>query len=68
MILSQITINVSVLFPPYRLFKSYSVFLFSDAEGEEQGVEQVEKKERKYKDNPKVLNQRKGRYPFIISY
>ena len=29
MILSQITINVSVLLPPYRLFKSYSVVLLS---------------------------------------
>ena len=29
MILSQITINLSVLFPPYRLFKSYSVVLLS---------------------------------------
>ena len=29
MILSQITINVTVLFPPYRLFKSYSVVVLS---------------------------------------
>ena len=29
MILSQIKINVSVLFPPYRLFKSYSVVILS---------------------------------------
>ena len=36
--------------------------LFSDAEEEEQGKEEVEKKERKYKHNPKVLNQRKGIY------
>ena len=36
--------------------------LFSDAEEEEQGKEEVEKKERKYKRNPKVLNQRKGIY------
>ena len=36
--------------------------LFSDAEEEEQGEEQVEKKERKYKHNPEVLNQRKGMY------
>ena len=36
--------------------------LFSDAEEEEQGEEEVEKKERKYKRNPKVLNQRKGIY------
>ena len=36
--------------------------LFSDAEEEEQGKGEVEKKERKYKRNPKVLNQRKGIY------
>ena len=29
MILSQIAINVSVLFPPYRLFKSYTVVALS---------------------------------------
>ena len=64
MILSRIAINVSILFPPYRLFKSYTVVpcLFSGAEEVEQGEEQVEKKERKYKHNPEVLNQRKGMY------
>ena len=36
--------------------------LFSGAEEVEQGEEQVEKKERKYKHNPEVLNQRKGMY------
>ena len=39
MILSQITINVSFLFPPYRLLKSYSVVLFSLQMGKERNKE-----------------------------